>query len=136
MDGQAPKRSIMEPFNFSTFLERNLSASWYRDIPTIKVDANFDTIKVGSLTVTAYISLLCIARNNFESVLIEYRYVANVPCAGTSFSDIPCRQKFSPGENFCQFRHLLSLVKFIIKFCVLTYYTDICVFYMYVACRW
>ena len=36
----------MEPFNFSTVLERNLSASWYRDIPTIKVDANFDTLKV------------------------------------------------------------------------------------------
>ena len=46
VDGRAPKQSIMEPFNFSTVLERNLSASWYRDIPTIKVDANFDTLKV------------------------------------------------------------------------------------------
>ena len=49
-DSQVPKQLIMEPFNFSTFLERNLSASWYRDIPTIKVDANFKTLKVNSLT--------------------------------------------------------------------------------------
>ena len=48
-DEQVPKQLIMEPFNFSTFLERNLSASWYRDIPTIKVDANFKTLKVSSL---------------------------------------------------------------------------------------
>ena len=44
--GPAPKQLIMEPFNFSTVLERNLSASWYRDIPTIKVDAKFDVLKV------------------------------------------------------------------------------------------
>ena len=42
----APKQLIMEPFNFSTVLERNLSASWYREIPTIKVDAKFDHLKV------------------------------------------------------------------------------------------
>lgn len=54
-DSQAPKRLIMRPFNFSTSLERNLSASWYRDIPTIKVDAKFNTLEVSSLTVTAYV---------------------------------------------------------------------------------
>ena len=36
----------MMPFNFSTVLERNLSASWYREIPTIKVDAKLDDLKV------------------------------------------------------------------------------------------
>ena len=30
-------------------------------------------------------------------------------------TDILYRQKFSPGENFCQFRHLFTLAKFFIR---------------------
>ena len=41
-----PEQLIVMPFNFSTVLERNLSASWYREIPTIKVDAKLDDLKV------------------------------------------------------------------------------------------
>ena len=46
MDTSAPKQLIMEPFNFSTALERNLSASWFRDIPTITVNAKFENLSV------------------------------------------------------------------------------------------
>ena len=45
--GTSPERQIIvEPFSFSTVLERNLSASWYREIPTIKIDAKFNDLKV------------------------------------------------------------------------------------------
>ena len=54
----APKQLIMCPFNFSTVLERNLSASWYKEIPTIMVDAKFDHLKVMMVVVNSIIRLV------------------------------------------------------------------------------
>ena len=41
--------SILVPFNLSLLAKRNLSASWYRGIPTIDLTANLDTLKVRNM---------------------------------------------------------------------------------------
>ena len=43
--------SILVPFNLSLLAKRNLSASWYRGIPTIDLTANLDTLKVRNMLV-------------------------------------------------------------------------------------
>lgn len=49
-DGKdVPCTSILVPFNLSLAVQRNLSASWYRDVPTIDLAAELQTLKVFNL---------------------------------------------------------------------------------------
>ena len=55
------KRSVLDPFNLDLDMKRNLSASWYRGMPTIALSAQLGTLKVALVVVEIFVKfvLLC-----------------------------------------------------------------------------